>query len=108
VNLETKIMAEMRDLLRNKGIKFLCALRAIKQRYIKQKQNLYVGGKKLVNYRTKVFKKNGETAQRFFRNFFDQQGGDGLSGKRKRKVELINAFLETNDRGNYRRVKKIL
>jgi uncharacterized protein YqeY len=92
MNLETKIMAEMKDAMKAKNEAALRTLRAIKAEIIKAKTEPGAGGEidetTEQKFLQKMVKQRKDSLE-----IFEQQGREDLAVKEKEELEIIQRFL---------------
>ncbi len=92
MNLETQIMAEMKDAMKAKDEASLRTLRAIKAEIIKAKTEPGAGGqideKTEQKFLQKMVKQRKDSL-----DIFEQQGRKDLAGKEKEELQIIQRFL---------------
>ena len=92
MNLETKIMAEMKDAMKAKDEAALRTLRAIKAEIIKAKTEPGAGGEIDEATEQKFLQKMVKQRKDSF-EIFEQQGRADLAVKEKEELEIIQRFL---------------
>ncbi len=109
MNLETKIMAEMKDAMKAKDEAALRTLRAIKAEIIKAKTEPGAGGKidetTEQKFLQKMVKQRKDSLE-----IFEQQGRADLAVKEKEELEIIQRFLpkQMTEEEIINEVKKII
>ena len=92
MNLETQIMAEMKDAMKAKNEAALRTLRAIKAEIIKAKTEPGAGGEidetTEQKFLQKMVKQRKDSLE-----IFEQQGREDLAVKEKEELEIIQRFL---------------
>ena len=92
MNLETQIMAEMKDAMKAKDEAGLRTLRAIKAEIIKAKTEPGAGGEIDVTTEQKFLQKMVKQRKDSL-DIFEQQGRTDLAVKEKEELEIIQRFL---------------
>lgn len=92
MNLETQIMAEMKDAMKAKNEAALRTLRAIKAEIIKAKTEPGAGGKIDETTEQKFLQKMVKQRKDSF-EIFEQQGRKDLAIKEEEELEIIQRFL---------------
>ena len=109
MNLETQIMAEMKDAMKAKNEAALRTLRAIKAEIIKAKTEPGAGGEidetTEQKFLQKMVKQRKDSLE-----IFEQQGREDLAVKEKEELEIIQRFLpkQMTDEEITVEVKKII
>ena len=92
MNLESKIMSEMKEAMKSKDEGRLRALRAIKAEIIKAKTEPGAGGE--INEATELkFLQKMVKQRKDSIAIFEEQGRKDLADKEKEEVEVISSFL---------------
>ena len=92
MNLEQKVMAEMKDAMKSKNEAVLRSLRAIKAEIIKAKTEPGAGGEIDEATEQKFLQKMMKQRRDSF-EIFTQQNRADLAGKEKEEMEVIEKFL---------------
>ncbi|MEO6719184.1 MAG: GatB/YqeY domain-containing protein [Ferruginibacter sp.] len=92
MNLEEKIMAEMKDAMRSKNEGVLRSLRAIKAEIIKAKTEPGAGGA-IDEATEQKFLQKMMKQRRDSLEIFEKQGRTDLASKEKEEMEVIERFL---------------
>ncbi len=109
MNLETQIMAEMKDAMKAKDEAALRTLRAIKAEIIKAKTEPGAGGE--INEATEQkFLQKMVKQRKDSLDIFEQQGRDDLAVKEKEELAIIQRFLpkQMSEEEITEEVKKII
>lgn len=92
MNLEQKIMAEMKDAMKSKNESMLRSLRAIKAEIIKAKTEPGAGGEIDEATEQKILQKMMKQ-RRDSLDIFQKQGREDLAKKEQEEMEVIERFL---------------
>ena len=92
MNLETQIMAEMKDAMKAKDEASLRTLRAIKAEIIKAKTEPGAGGEIDESTEQKFLQKMVKQRKDSL-EIFEKEGREDLAGKEKEELEIIQRFL---------------